>query len=92
MHFSPGSVTSTGMIPGVGIKFLRDGVDSGNFVAMESLNIQEGFNYFELDFSNHLIVPNNIPMMLGSWKFATASANVKTIGLSDFASYTEAGE
>ena len=33
--------------PGFGIKFLRDGMDSANTVAMVSLDGQPSFNYFK---------------------------------------------
>ena len=41
-------------IPGIGVKFLRDGMDSANFVAMYALDGQESWNFFKNDFSNHI--------------------------------------
>ena len=40
--------------PGMGLKFLRDGVDSANLVAMYSVDGQESWNFFKNDFSNHI--------------------------------------
>jgi len=40
--------------PGMGVKLLRDGADSANFVAMFSLDGQATLNFFANDFSNHV--------------------------------------
>ena len=40
--------------PGVGVKFLRDGIPSGNMVAMYSTAGQPSWNFFEFDFTNHI--------------------------------------
>jgi len=40
--------------PGMGLKFLRDGVDSANLVAMYSVDGQDSWNFFKNDFSNHI--------------------------------------
>jgi len=42
------------LAPGMGVKFLRDGIDSGNFVAMYSVGGQESNNFFENDWHNHV--------------------------------------
>ena len=42
--------------PGIGIKLLRDGKDSGNFVSMYSVDGQPTWNFFANDFTNH--IPN----------------------------------
>jgi len=43
------------LVPGIGLKFLRDGVDSANLVAIFSLNGTPGdWNFFEKDFSNQI--------------------------------------
>ena len=83
-----------GMAPAIGLKLLRDGVDSGNFVAMNSLDEQGSFDFFERDFYTH-IESSSLPPVIKvavAAKFATASANYLSVGLSDFASYTETGE
>ena len=38
----------------MGVKFLRDGTDSANFVAMYSVDGQSSLNFFENSFSNHI--------------------------------------
>ena len=40
--------------PGIGLKFLRDGVDSANMMAMFSVEGQESWNFFKNNFSNHI--------------------------------------
>jgi hypothetical protein len=40
--------------PGIGVKFLRDGMDSADFVAMYSVDGQESWNFFKNQFSNHI--------------------------------------
>lgn len=43
------------LAPGMGLKFLRDGVDSANLVAMYSVDGQPGdWNFFSNDFVNHI--------------------------------------
>lgn len=42
------------LTPGIGLKFLRDGMDSASLVAMYSVDGQESWNYFANDFSNHI--------------------------------------
>jgi hypothetical protein len=44
------------LVPGAGIKFLRDGEDSANTVTMPSTDGQKSFNYFKYDFVNP--IPN----------------------------------
>jgi hypothetical protein len=43
--------------PGIGLKFLRDGMPSGNLVAMYSVDGQPSWNFFEFPFSNHIQDP-----------------------------------
>lgn len=43
--------TSSPLGPGMGLKFLRDGIDSANLVAMYGVNGQPGeWNFFEHEF------------------------------------------
>mmetsp|Transcript_9411 Transcript_9411/g.11525 ORF Transcript_9411/g.11525 Transcript_9411/m.11525 type:complete len:86 (-) Transcript_9411:493-750(-) len=42
------------MAPGMGVKLLRDGADSANFVAMYSVDGQDDLNFFANDFVNHI--------------------------------------
>jgi len=49
-----GKPSSDKITPGIALKFLRDGIDSANLVAMERISGQEGYNFFEKEFSNFL--------------------------------------
>jgi len=57
------------LIPGFGLKFLRDGVDSANLVAMYSLAGIKGWNFFEHSFSNHIPDLKGVPDIAAA-KFA----------------------
>ena len=46
IRFSTTNGSLTYIIPGIGIKLLRDGVDSGNFVAMKDIDGHSGQNFF----------------------------------------------
>lgn len=47
--------SSQPLAPGMGLKFLRDGVDSANLVSMFGVNGQpDDWNFFSNDFSNHI--------------------------------------
>jgi hypothetical protein len=48
------SPKSLNTAPGMGLKFLRDGIDSGNMVAMISVDGHDSWNFFKDDFSNHI--------------------------------------
>ena len=70
--------------PGMGLKFLRDGHDSANLVAMYSVSGQESWNFFKNDFSNH-IPAVSLALLPVAAKFATATKNIRQVGLSDWA-------
>jgi hypothetical protein len=44
----------------MGLKFLRDGVDSANLVAMYSVDGQDTFNFFANDFKNHITAATTV--------------------------------
>jgi hypothetical protein len=77
-------------IPGIGIKFLRDGRDSANMVAMHSVDGQDSWNFFKNVFSNH-VPKTSFSFMPVAIKFATATKNIRQVGLSDWARYAEDG-
>lgn len=81
--------TSSGWTPGVGVKFLRDGERSVNFVAMPSLDGQKcsgnDKNFFEKSFQNHIAATSNFALKLIQKKFWQASSCPLMVGLSDFA-------
>merc|ERR1712038_1171499 len=84
------SPPSLNTAPGMGLKFLRDGVDSANLVAMYSVNGQESWNFFENDFTNH-IGPGGIELVPLEVKFLEATNYISEVALSDFARYGESG-
>jgi len=77
-------------IPGIGLKFLRDGIDSANLVAMFSVDGQQSWNFFRNNFSNHIPGPglDTLPLAV---LFSTATTNIQQVGLSDWARYGEDG-
>jgi len=59
------------LAPGMGLKFLRDGVDSANLVSMWSVNGQPGdWNFFSNDFFTHIGSATGALVVLAK-KFAT---------------------
>ena len=61
------------MTPGMGVKFLRDGVDSANFVAMNSVDGQKDLNFFAKDWSNHIPASTNWTLIPLALRFRTAT-------------------
>jgi len=78
--------------PGIGVKLLRDGMPSANFVAMNNVDGQESGNFFETDFSNHIPKPTSIPQKILGNKFARTSSPPELTGLSDIATYHRNGK
>lgn len=77
----------SGFVPGVGIKLLRDGRPSANFVAMPSLDPQQCAeeNFFARNFGNHVPLPKGFAQRLLARKFWQASNCPLMVGLSDLA-------
>ena len=77
-------------IPGMALKFLRSGIHSANLVAMESVAGQQSWNFFKHNFSNHIPETGSafLPVAV---KFATATKNIRQVGLSDWSRYGEDG-
>jgi len=84
------TASSNNTTPGLGLKFLRNGMDSANLVAMYSVNGQESWNFFKNNFSNH-IPPAGLSVILVALKFSEATNNIQQVGLSDFSQYGEDG-
>ena len=80
----------TNTVPGFGLKFLRDGMDAANLVAMYSVDGQESWNYFKNDFSNHIPAASPSLQPLNN-KFATYTPYTQTVGLSDFSQHDKNG-
>jgi len=77
--------------PGMGLKFLRDGVDSANLVAMYSVDGQESWNFFKNDFSNHIPELSFALKASLGLKFSSATRNIRQVGISDWGKYGENG-
>jgi len=84
------SPPSLNTAPGMGLKFLRDGVDSANLVAMYSVNGQDSWNFFKNDWTNH-IGPGGLDLVPLEIKFSEATNYISEVGLSDWAKYGEDG-
>merc|ERR1712126_410983 len=76
--------------PGMGLKFLRDGMHSANLVAMYSVNGQESWNFFKNDFTTH-IGPGGLELLPLQVKFSEATNYVQYSALSNWGQYGEDG-
>lgn len=76
------------LAPGMGLKFLRDGVSSANLVAMYSVEgTPNDWNFFSKDFFNHITAAKSAALKVLSAKFATATKYITEVGLSDMAGH-----
>jgi len=78
-----------GLFPGYGIKFLRSGVHSADWVGLRATGPGGSWDFFNSTFSNH-VAPADVLVKTG--KFQQASGCITMVGLSDAASLTQAGE
>jgi len=79
------------LAPGMGLKFVRDGIDSANMVAMYSVDGQPSWNFFANDFSNHIPESTAVLTNLLAAHFASETKWVTEVGLSDMARYDQSG-
>jgi len=79
---------------GFGFKLLRDGVPSGSYVAMYSLNDWDTWNPFYYPYSNIVPDPEGFTLATLKNKFEEGSPKkwALGVGLSDFAAYDSAGK
>ena len=70
---APVDTKTPNMKPGMGVKFLRDGVDSANFVAMFGVDGQDDLNFFANDWSNHIPTPASKSLIPLALRFKTAT-------------------
>jgi len=76
----------------MGLKFLRNGMDSANLVAMYSVNGQpDEWNFFANDFTNHIGAAGGTALKLVAAKFATETKYIQEVGLSDWGMYDQDG-
>ena len=70
----PEKGTKAPLGPGMGLKFLRDGMDSANLVAMYSVNGQPSeWNFFEHEFKNHIAPASGAALNAVAFKFSQAT-------------------
>jgi len=86
------SSDSLNTAPGMGLKFLRDGMDSANLVAMYGVEGQESWNFFKNDFTNHIAAAFSPALVALSVKFSSATKYISSVALSDWSFYGEDGE
>jgi len=75
----------------MGLKFLRDGVDSGNLVAMFGVNGQPEWNFFQHDWNTFIGAASGKKLEILGCKFASATKWIQNVGLSDMATFSEDG-
>lgn len=98
MRFSSAKCPSAsgGITPGAGIKLLRDGKPSANFVAMYSLDGQPcengTSNFFAHTWKNHISHTDNFGLKLIAAKFWQASNCPLMVGLSDVAATSDGSQ
>ena len=75
----------------MGLKFLRDGVDSANTVAMYSVDGQDNWDFFMHDWSNHIPDMQNAFLDPLANKFHEATEYIQSMGLSNMAQWDQNG-
>lgn len=80
-----------GLTPGLGFKFPRTGVHSGDFVALHDLGFGQSWNFFKSAQSNHIAPPSGLAQTALVKKFNQASQCAPQVGLSDLAKYSQDG-
>ena len=88
---APYSSSGKNIKPGLGLKLLRDGVDSANLVSMFSVDGQDNWNFFANNWSNHIPKPESKALIPLAMKFHTATEYIQAVGLSDMAKYDQTG-
>lgn len=80
------------LAPGMGLKFLRNGRDSANLVAMFSVDGQPGnWDFFANDFTTHIGPAHSGLLKAVAWKFSAATDFIQVCGLSDWGLYDQSG-
>ena len=79
-------------LPGMGIKWYRDGIKSANLVAMPGFDPTQTPNFFENNFSNHIKPINDTAIKVLSHLFAKGSPWATSIGLKDWAEFDKSGK
>ena len=86
------SKSGTALGPGFGLKFLRNGRDSANLVAMYSVEGQkDNWDFFANDFRTHIAPAFSTALKAVSYKFSSATDFIQVAGLSDWGNYDQNG-
>jgi len=80
----------SGIVPGVGFKFPRTGVPSGDLVVMHTTDGGQSHNFLANNMSNH-VPPASGGQTVLARVFERATICATQVGLSDFARYTQGG-
>jgi hypothetical protein len=77
----------------MGLKFLRDSVDSANLVSMYKVDGQPNdWNFFSNSFQTTIPDTDDSGVKMLARKFSSATDWVQSVGLSDFAAYDQEGK
>ena len=78
----------------MGLKFVRNGMDSANLVSMFSVdgNPEGDTSFFSQNFWNHIGAASGAALKLVAAKFAKYTDLIQSVGLSDFAKYGTDGK
>jgi len=76
------------IFPGFGIKFLRSGVRSADWVSLRTVGDGGSWNFMETEFANHV---DPQPALVKLNKFQQASGCIDMVGLSDVCTYDQNG-
>lgn len=79
------------IIPGASVKFLVDGLPSKNFVALYSIDGQEGHDFFKNTLSNFVAPPSNPALMVLAQAFATTSRDPFKVDVEYMANWNSNG-
>ncbi|EAR87006.1 peroxidase, putative (macronuclear) [Tetrahymena thermophila SB210] len=79
-------------VPGIALKFLIDGQPSANLFAMHGVNGVYSYNFFDLDFNNHIPQPEGLQLKVVADKFSTGTKIVQFLGLRKFSEHTQDGK
>jgi hypothetical protein len=70
--YVPGPDSRTHLAPGMGLKFLRDGVESANLVSMYDVSGQPDMDFFANDWTT-LIPPASLALYVVAYEFYAAT-------------------
>lgn len=81
------------LAPGLSLKFLRDGIESSDVVALYSVNGTPGdWNFFSKDFYNHIAAAHGTALEALAYKFSTFTNYIQEVGLSNYSDYNQQGQ